>query len=563
MKAKIIVLRAVLFGGTAFFAFDGFATLSINKIVVDGKATKLSLASDNSSGGNLEPFRICSTAKNVAFYFADTNNDFRLKYKMEGYDTKWRDPSSEMVVWLRLQDRDSNALAGNEMVLRGETPNWNGQPETAPMVSQSISLVSPCVANRLNIYFISNGGVSVLGMAVVDDVIVTVDRASDKTSKVIHYDWKQGKALDNPMGAPSKWVREGPRPEIAKLLKRSGDSTNTVLYLCDTDAKKYGVWRTRDPSETIGAGDRVTLTYKIAHSIGRGGTTDAKYDDLAPGNYWFRVAQVDVNGLPTGKELSLPVVVVPPLHYRAEFWLVITVIGSALLFLVARIVIWRKMQYRLRQSENQRMLEAERARIARDIHDDLGATLAQIAMLSELAESEAKQGLTVEGLLHDVFVRAQDTTRKLDEIVWTLKPANDTLEHLVGYLCQFAEEYLKLANLRFRLDAQDTLPQCTLTSGQRHNLFLAAKEALHNVVKHAKATEVWLRIHVADDVLVVRIEDNGSGQLPDAIVSSMQGSVNMQSRMEQLGGRYMRVGCPGKGTIVELTLPLKGQISDR
>lgn len=562
MRVRSLTFRILFSGLALLWSLAGRAELRITKIAVDGQETQLSVSSETGDGRSVAPLKLLSSAKTLSFTFeggSESNKCVRLKYKLEGQDTKWIDPSSEMVVWLRLQDRDSNALAGNEIVLKGETPNWNGQPETAPMVSQSMSFVSPCAADRLNVYFISNGGVSVMGMAVLDDVYVTIERATDRTRKVIRYDLKDGKALDSPMGTPSNWIREGPRPEIAQLLKRSGDSANTVLYLHDTDIKKYGVWRTRDPREAVGPGDRVTLTYKIAHSIGRGGESNAKYENLAQGNYWFRVAQVDVNGLRTGKELSFPVVVVPPMYYRAEFWLVISVVGSALLFLVARIVVWRKMQNRLRQSEHQRMLEAERARIARDIHDDLGATLAQIAMLSEMAEADEKLAKPVGTLLHDIFTRAHDTTRKLDEIVWALKPANDTLDHLVGYLCQFADKYLQLAGLHFRLDAPETLPPYTLTSGQRHNLFLTVKEALHNVVKHGRATEVWLHVGLTDNVLHLRIADNGSGQVPAPDAPLSRGSANMKNRMEQLGGSYARTGTKGKGTTVELTLPLKGQ----
>jgi signal transduction histidine kinase len=555
------LLWFALFG--VFGASMLHASMRITDVQVDGEAQKIVPLTDMAGASNFKPLRLSSTAKKMIFSFADTNRSYRLRYKLEGYDKEWQELYTEMVVWIRLHDKDFSALAGNEKVLRGETPGWNGQPETAPMVEQSLSFVSPCAAKRMNAFFISNGGVASMGMMVVDDVTITIEKPLLKTNRVLTLDLSTGAALNTPLGTPSKWAREGPRPELARLLKRTDPSGKTVLYLHDTDAHKYGVWRTRDLQETISPGDRVTLNYRIAHSIGRGDKGEAIYATLPPGSYWFRVAQIDVNGLPTGKELSLPVLIIPPLYQRAEFWGMSIVTLLALLVLGLRVNRWHKMKQALKRSEAQRMLEAERARIARDIHDDLGATLAQIAMLSELAENELKQGKAVDTLLHDVFVRAHDTTRKLDEIVWALKPANDTLEHLVGYLCQFAETYLKLAALRFRLDAQDTLPQCILTSGQRHNLFLAAKEALHNVVKHAKATEVWLRIHVVDDVLVVSIEDNGAGRLPDSVVSSMHGSANMQSRMDQLGGTYLRTGCPGKGTVVEFRLPLKGQLSDR
>lgn len=91
-------------------------------------------------------------------------------------------------------------------------------------------------------------------------------------------------------------------------------------------------------------------------------------------------------------------------------------------------------------------------------------------------------------------------------------------------------------------------------------MFLAAKEALHNVVKHAAAREVWLHMAVRDDVLCLRIEDDGQGMANDTSSTSGHGSANMASRMEHIGGRYVRSSQPGQGTTVELTLPLKGKL---
>jgi len=221
----------------------------------------------------------------------------------------------------------------------------------------------------------------------------------------------------------------------------------------------------------------------------------------------------------------------------------------------------RRARKRLRELERQQArelaVETERARIARDIHDDLGATLTQIAMLSESAQTEAEAASSLKPKLMDIFGRARNATRELDEIVWAIDPGNDTLEQVVIYLCQFAEDYLKLAGIHFRLDAPDVLPPGLLSSAQRHNLFLAAREALQNVVKHARATEVWLRIKLEGSQLHLLVEDNGQG-CGLAATGTGHGSANMRERMASIGGQFDRRERPGGGTVVEFILPLPG-----
>ncbi|MEI7902391.1 MAG: ATP-binding protein [bacterium] len=557
-----LAMPAALLSLFALIPLYGSAEIRITKAAADGRDLALSHASQTENNGNGVPVTFASSSKSVAFHFQATpavGECVRLKYKLEGLDPDWCDLESHMIVWLRVLDKKGNFVAGSAIDLTGESRGWTGSPADTPLMPFSMSVAAPLHAAKLRMYFISNGTGPVVGHLVVDAVNVRIEHADGTPPGEFEITCSTGNRADGKQAVLDTWTREGERPELAQVLWRTDAPPRPVLFLNDDDPDKFGVWNSvDDTAPAVKEGDRVTMTCRIAYSIGYGGPAGAAtYGKLNPGTYWFRVAAFQVNGLPTGTEVSLPVVVVPPLYRRAEFWLALVVAFFGLLLLTIRLVVWRRMKGRLEQSEHQRMLEAERSRIARDIHDDLGATLAQIAMLSELAEADEQQSRPVGTLLHDIFMHAHDTTRKLDEIVWALKPANDTLEHLVGYLCQFAENYLKLAGLRFRLDAPETLPACTLTSGQRHNLFLAAKEALHNVVKHAGASEVWLRIRVQDNVLCFQIEDNGSGQAPSSKDPAGRGSANMKNRMEQLGGGFLRIGTPGRGTIVEFKFTMK------
>jgi len=247
-------------------------------------------------------------------------------------------------------------------------------------------------------------------------------------------------------------------------------------------------------------------------------------------------------------------------------WLLGAVLGvtGGALIAVVRYVTNRKMQTRVEMLERQRVLERERTRIARDLHDDLGASLTRIALLSELAKADLYQPELAKTYLDQIFTTVSGLARELNEIVWAVNPDNDNLEHFTDHICKFAQDYLSVAGVRCRLDFPETVPAYPMPSPERHSLFLAAKEALQNIVKHAEAGQVWIRLKLEPGVLVLLVEDDGKGGDAEMLTASSggpsgNGLSNMQKRMEQLGGRFARQTQPGKGTIVRLELPLRKQ----
>jgi signal transduction histidine kinase len=300
-------------------------------------------------------------------------------------------------------------------------------------------------------------------------------------------------------------------------------------------------------------------------SIGWGSETWARYSHLPPGQYAFHVKAATGTGEWIDGEALVAVAVVPPLWQRT--WFRLTMLGSAVALLLAgvRYGTWRRMQTRLEAIERQRAVERERTRIARDIHDDLGANLTQIALLSELAQSDMDDPGQAKTHLRQIFSAARSMTRQLDEIVWAVDPENDFLEATVNYICKFAQDYLGLAGVRCRLDVPETSPRLTISSAERHNLFLVVKEALNNIVKHAQAGEVWLRIQQDADALTLVIEDNGKGFVEKAPAEATptgtggHGIQNMKQRMARIGARFEQRTEPGKGTVVRLILPLAGR----
>ena len=161
-----------------------------------------------------------------------------------------------------------------------------------------------------------------------------------------------------------------------------------------------------------------------------------------------------------------------------------------------------------------------------------------------------------------VSEKSREMVTSLDEIVWAVNPANDSLPNLANYLCHFAEEFFRSTPIRCRLDVGEVLPTASLTSEVRHNLYLAVREALNNIAKHSQATEVWLRIHFQEPgKLCLTITDNGRGfsSTPDGL--SGDGLANMRRRLMQIGGHFECENQAGGGVVCQFWLPVESRPS--
>ena len=208
------------------------------------------------------------------------------------------------------------------------------------------------------------------------------------------------------------------------------------------------------------------------------------------------------------------------------------------------------------QSKAQRFLQVERARIARDIHDDLGAQLTQLVLLGEVAQSEQPAESATRAQFNQICERARELSHAMDEVVWAVNSKRDTLRDFVNYVCKYARIYLDGASIRCRLDVEPEIPADTFELPVRRNLLLAVKEALNNAAKHSGADELFLRIYRKDKELVVAVEDNGQGFDPAQITGERNGMGNMAQRMGEIGGECSINSQPGSGCLVVFTVPL-------
>jgi signal transduction histidine kinase len=218
------------------------------------------------------------------------------------------------------------------------------------------------------------------------------------------------------------------------------------------------------------------------------------------------------------------------------------------------------------RAESHHALEQERARIAKDLHDDLGANLTQIIFLSERVEGAHNDGQEVNHWFNLIPNTARRTIQSLDEIVWAINPRHDSLESLANYLSQFAQQHLTLAHVRCVLDVPTVLPSVPLSAEIRHNLLLMTREALQNAVAHAAATEVHLSLKIDEEGLNIVITDNGKGFEAESVSPHANGLQNLEQRAQAIGGRLEITSKPGQGTSISVFVPrnvLHGRVIGR
>jgi signal transduction histidine kinase/ligand-binding sensor domain-containing protein len=323
----------------------------------------------------------------------------------------------------------------------------------------------------------------------------------------------------------------------------------------------------------------------------------ADYSYLQPGAYTFHVIGCNNDGLWNESGATLAFTVMPAFWQTWWFRVGAVGAGAALVSVVALSLARRRLRARMELLERQRGIERERSRIARDIHDDLGASLTHITMLSQSVRGELSALPQAAADMDQIYGTARELTRAMDEIVWAVNPKHDTLDSLVTYLGRYAQNFLSHAGIRCRIDVPVQLPNWVVTAEIRHNVFLAVKEALNNVVKHAQASEARISLEMLPHGFLLLISDNGCGfylnggvELPaghrdfgvsqseesnpterdaefdragnvesqrQTRIAAGNGLSNMRRRLEEVGGRCEWDTAPGEGTRVRLMIAIK------
>lgn len=279
------------------------------------------------------------------------------------------------------------------------------------------------------------------------------------------------------------------------------------------------------------------------------------FASLSAGNYRFLVRAVNSDGAATENPARVSFTVLRPFWQRWWFLLLAALIISAIVYAIYR--------YRVAQIIK---LERVRTRIATDLHDDIGSSLSQIAILSEVVRQKVGDNGASEPLSM-IANTSREMVDSMSDIVWAINPQKDHLSDLIQRMRRFAEDLLDAKDIDYRFVAPEKAKDVVLSADIRREVYLIFKECVNNLVKHSGAAEAGIRIKAEDGNLLIEVTDNGRGfdqerLLHDSFVPGMGGNglTNMEKRAAALGGKFEIDSEPGGGTRVRLEVPLKQSV---
>jgi signal transduction histidine kinase/ligand-binding sensor domain-containing protein len=317
-------------------------------------------------------------------------------------------------------------------------------------------------------------------------------------------------------------------------------------------------------SPAFSAPEKVRFRYRL-EGVDRdwtasGGPRLATYSTLRPGHYRFVVQAA--HGSSPWSTPAVTSFAVRPAWW--ETWWARAAEGVVAVTAIAVFAVWwshRRVRARLQRFEQQQRIERERTRIARDLHDDLGASLTQATLMAEELADETDDTAELRARSQHVANCVRTIARDLDAVVWSASPKNDTLRSLCSYLCQFSAEYFRYTAVRLRVDVPTELPPAPLSPDVRHHVFMVAKEAMSNVLKHSQASQIVISMNADATGFELGIVDNGSGfDLTAVAGSARNGLSNMGARVAEIGGQW-EVRSDSRGTVLRMRFPLSISLS--
>lgn len=306
---------------------------------------------------------------------------------------------------------------------------------------------------------------------------------------------------------------------------------------------------------TFVAPDKIAYQYRISLQAAWQSTEldELEFTSIPPGTYIFQV-RARVYNSSWSKPVTVHFQVIPLFYETLGFKILLGGFLVIIVYLSLRQLTSRKLRHQLRQLEQQRMIETERRRISADVHDDFGADLTQIVLLSRLAKKRPEE----QEIIDRIEASSLGVITKMNEIIWALNPTNDTVPHLVSYLRRLANEFSDTNGISIDFYTLGEMPDIMLSAVFRRNLFLIFKESLRNIIKHAEAKKVEVRVEYDSSASTIRmsIKDDGNGFNESAKAEYGNGLQNMKKRAEEINAKLSVIKTTGGGTEIQLMVTL-------
>ena len=470
-----------------------------------------------------------------------------VRYKLEGLDEDWKQRVDTIFLRVVFFNQKGDPIQMNPFPASGRSAGWGKTTEDSEFTLRVEKVTVPRDAGSMSLAMTTAGPASLIGIYAIKDLRVSAMGESEFTTKVLMSD---SGFLEKPN---ADWKKSGTHPSMASILERQNQTDSSpILQIVDDDINAHADWTTgiRIPPDVANRGT-LEISWKEAYNTGLGDNFTAVYERLPAGKYRFVVEDLSLlGGAPqSGVSISL---VVPQVFWKSFwFWGASTLVLALISILIGRYLIRRKIRLHL---EQERMISEERRRIALDLHDDIGTRVSHISLVASHADNT---------ILHEEANKAfgqissmsRDLIGALSESVWMLNPNNDDLESLVDFLYRLVNELCRLKNIRCRVDAVFVMENQTISYEFRHNVSLAVKECVNNVLKHSHATELDMKIELEKNVLAISITDNGIG-ISEKSRRTGLGLDSLKSRMKSIAGNCTFDHLAEGGLRIILTAPV-------
>jgi signal transduction histidine kinase/ligand-binding sensor domain-containing protein len=275
-------------------------------------------------------------------------------------------------------------------------------------------------------------------------------------------------------------------------------------------------------------------------------SNEVRYNNLPDGHYKFNVKACNDSGIWNEDIQTVSIIIYPPFWKTWWFHALIALIVFAFIILVTKRIAQRKLRKQIAGLEKQRELDKDRQRISREMHDDIGAGLTRIALMSQAATQYKKTGIDNAAELEAIFTTSRQLMSSMSEIIWSLHPDNKNLDQLTAYIREELSKLLEYSGMDYSIILPENGKKVPLTSNQRRNLLLVTKEIVHNAVKYSNASYISIQSCIENKKLTFEIKDNGIG-FDTSKPAKGNGLGNIKLRITELGGDLSVDSEPGKG----------------
>lgn len=295
--------------------------------------------------------------------------------------------------------------------------------------------------------------------------------------------------------------------------------------------------------------EEINMKYEILNN-----TNYLNFTSLKPGKYTIWVKSCNSDDVWSDGKHLITIIINPP-FWQTLWFLIVGCFTFLTAFLFPIYYLQqRRYQKKLQALEKQKELESIKTRLAKDLHDELGSGLTKINFLTEIGPLESE--LKTQNTLGSIKLITQDLAEKMRELIWVMDPLNNHIDVLIARLREYSNDYLEEFPIDLEIDFPDETFDFALHYEASRNIFMSLKESLQNIVKHAGAKKVKVRLEIANDFLLC-IQDDGKGFNYEEVKKG-NGLLNIQSRISTLGGNTQVITEEKKGTSIKILIPIKG-----